>query len=41
MGIYPDIGGCTSVAEVWCGESYFLVLEMLGGMVSCGLNSLV
>ena len=41
MGIYPDISGCTSVAEVWCWESYFLVLEILGGVVSCGLKSLV
>ena len=41
MGIYPDIGGFNSVAEVWCGGSYFLVMEMLGGMVSCGFSSLV
>ena len=41
MVIYPDLGGYTSVEEVWCGESDFLVMKMLGGMVSCGLKSLV
>ena len=41
MGMYPDIGGCSSVLEVWYGESYFLVLEMLGGMVYCGFKIIV
>ena len=38
MGIYPDIGGYTSVAEVWCGESYVLVLAMLGGCSYLGIE---
>ena len=41
MVIYPDIGGYTSVAEVWFRESYFLVMYMLVCVVSCGLNSIV
>ena len=38
MVIYPDIGRYTSVAEVWCKESYFLVLYMLGCVSSCVLE---
>ena len=41
MVTYPDISGYTSVAEVWCWESDFLVLDMLGGVVSCGLKILM
>ena len=41
MVIYSDLVGYISVEEVWCGESYFLVLEMLGVMVSCVLKSIV
>ena len=41
MGIYPDLGGYTSVAEVWCEVSGFLVLYMLGCVVSCVLRSIV
>ena len=41
MGIYPDLGGYNSVAEVWCGESDFIVMEMLGGMFYCVLKSLL
>ena len=39
--MYPDISEYTSVPEVWCGESDFIVLDMLGGMVSFGFKSLV
>ena len=34
MVIYPDIGGYTSVAEVWCGESYFFCARDVGGYSS-------
>ena len=32
MVIYLDISGYTLVLEVWCGESDFLALDMLGGI---------
>ena len=41
MVVYPDIGVYTSLSEIWCGESDFLVLDMFGGMVSFVLKSIV